>query len=74
MVPFWLNRADASLEQTDVESFAILEPKEDGFHNYLKKSNPLPAEYMLIDKAQSVDAEHSRNNDVGWGLHVLGTN
>ena len=50
-VPFTPGRTDASQEQTDVESFAELEPKADGFRNYLGKGIRLPAEYLLIDKA-----------------------
>ena len=50
-VPFTPGRTDASPEQTDAESFAHLEPKADGFRNYLGKGLRLPAEYLLIDKA-----------------------
>ncbi len=51
-VPFSAGRADASQEQTDVESFAVLEPIADGFRNYLKGRYSVPAEALLIDKAQ----------------------
>ena len=50
-VPVTLGRTDASQEQTDVESFVNLEPKADGFRNYLGKGTRLPAEYLLLDKA-----------------------
>ena len=51
-VPFTPGRMDASLDQTDVESFAVLEPIADGFRNYLKGEYSVPAEALLIDKAQ----------------------
>lgn len=51
-VPFTPGRADASQEQTDVESVAALEPAADGFRNYLKGKYTVPAEALLIDKAQ----------------------
>src|SRR5262249_52106203 len=51
-VPFSPGRMDASQEQTDVESFAVLEPIADGFRNYLKGRYSIPAEALLIDKAQ----------------------
>src|SRR5690606_13616422 len=50
-VPFTPGRVDATQEQTDVESFAALEPEADGFRNYLGKSARLPAEFMLVDRA-----------------------
>lgn len=51
-VPFAPGRTDASQEQTDVESFAVLEPLADGFRNFAKRSYAVPAEALLIDKAQ----------------------
>ena len=51
-VPFTPGRMDASQEQTDVESFAVLEPIADGFRNYQKAKYAVPAEALLIDKAQ----------------------
>src|SRR5581483_7916235 len=51
-VPFTPGRTDASQDQTDVESFEVLEPKADGFRNYTKARYAVPAEHLLIDKAQ----------------------
>jgi len=51
-VPFTPGRTDASQEQTDVASFAILEPAADGFRNYLKAKSAVKAEEMLVDRAQ----------------------
>ena len=50
-VPFTPGRTDASQEQTDVESFAVLEPTADGFRNYLAPGHPVPAEVLLVEKA-----------------------
>src|SRR5690606_33467849 len=51
-VPFTPGRTDAAQEQTDVDSFAVLEPVADGFRNYQKARCPVPAERLLVDKAQ----------------------
>jgi catalase-peroxidase len=51
-VPFTSGRGDASQEQTDVESFSVMEPEADGFRNYQKKSYRVPPEEMLVDRAQ----------------------
>lgn len=73
-VPFTPGRTDASQEQTDVESFAVLEPKADGFRNYLGKGNPLPAEYMLLDKANLLTLSAPEMTVLVGGLRVLGAN
>ncbi len=58
-VPFTPGRADASQEQTDVQSFAVLEPAADGFRNYLKDKYAVTAEELLVDRAQLADANRS---------------
>ncbi|MDX6351081.1 MAG: catalase-peroxidase, partial [Streptomyces sp.] len=73
-VPFTPGRADASQEQTDVESFAALEPTADGFRNYLGKGNRLPAEYLLIDKANLLNLSAPELTVLVGGLRVLGAN
>ncbi|HCU97542.1 MAG TPA: catalase/peroxidase HPI [Actinobacteria bacterium] len=73
-VPFTPGRTDASQEQTDVESFAVLEPKADGFRNYLGKGNRLPAEYLLIDKANLLTLSAPEMTVLVGGLRVLGAN
>jgi catalase-peroxidase len=73
-VAFTPGRADASQEQTDVESFSVLEPKADGFRNYVGKGNPLPAEYMLIDKANLLTLSAPEMTVLVGGLRVLGAN
>ncbi len=61
-VPFTPGRTDASQEQTDVESFAVLEPTADGFRNYLGQGHEVPAEHLLIERAPHADAERSRDD------------
>ena len=56
-VPFTPGRTDASQEQTDVESFAVLEPTADGFHNYLGQGHELPAEHLLLERAKAPVSE-----------------
>ncbi|MBX6749898.1 MAG: catalase/peroxidase HPI [Micromonosporaceae bacterium] len=73
-VPFTPGRMDALQEQTDVESFAVLEPKADGFRNYLGKGNRLPAEYLLVDKANLLTLSAPEMTVLVGGLRVLGAN
>ncbi|MFD5323261.1 catalase/peroxidase HPI [Streptomyces sp. NPDC127092] len=71
-VPFSAGRVDASAEQTDVESFAALEPTADGFRNYLGKGHRLPAEYLLIDKANLLTLSAPETTVLVGGLRALG--
>ncbi len=73
-VPFTPGRVDASQEQTDAESFEALEPKADGFRNYLGKGNRLSAEYLLIDKANLLTLTAPEMTVLVGGLRVLGAN
>ncbi|MFF0021510.1 catalase/peroxidase HPI [Streptomyces sp. NPDC005496] len=73
-VPFTPGRVDASQEQTDVESFAALEPTADGFRNYLGKGNRLPAEYLLLDRANLLTLSAPELTVLVGGLRVLGAN
>ena len=73
-VPFAPGRADASQEQTDVESFAVLEPRADGFRNYLGADSRLPVEYLLIDKANLLTLSAPEMTVLVGGLRVLGAN
>jgi catalase-peroxidase len=73
-VPFRPGRTDASAEQTDVESFAVLEPKADGFRNYVKNRFATSAEEMLIDKAQLLTLTAPEMTVLVGGLRVLNTN
>jgi len=73
-VPFTPGRMDASQEQTDIESFAVLEPIADGFRNYLKGQYTLPAEALLIDKAQLLTLTAPEMTVLIGGLRVLKTN
>jgi catalase-peroxidase len=73
-VPFTPGRTDAVQEQTDVESFAVLEPKADGFRNYVGKGTRLPAEYLLIDKANLLTLSAPEMTVLVGGLRVLGAN
>jgi catalase-peroxidase len=73
-VPFTPGRMDASQEQTDVESFAVLEPIADGFRNYLKGRYTIPPETMLIDKAQLLTLTAPEMTVLVGGMRVLNTN
>ena len=73
-VPFAPGRVDASQEQTDVESFGYLEPTADGFRNYLKGKYTVPAEALLIDKAQLLTLTAPEMTVLVGGLRVLGAN
>jgi catalase-peroxidase len=73
-VPFAPGRTDASQEQTDVESFANLEPKADGFRNYLGKDGRLPAEYLLLDRANLLNLSAPEMTVLVGGLRVLAAN
>ncbi|ATL69139.1 catalase/peroxidase HPI [Nocardia terpenica] len=73
-VPFTPGRTDATQELTDVESFSALEPNADGFRNYLGKGNRLPAEYLLIDKANLLTLSAPELTVLVGGLRVLGAN
>ena len=73
-VPFTPGRMDASQAQTDVESFAVLEPIADGFRNYLKGKYTVPAEALLVDKAQLLTLTAPEMTVLVGGMRVLGTN
>ena len=73
-VPFTPGRADAQMEQTDVESFAVLEPKADGFRNYARKELSGLAEHLLVDKAQLLKLSAPEMTVLVGGLRVLGAN
>jgi catalase-peroxidase len=73
-VPFTPGRTDASQEQTDIESFAPLEPAADGFRNYRGKGNRLPSEYLLIDRANLLNLSAPEMTVLVGGLRVLGAN
>jgi catalase-peroxidase len=73
-VPFAPGRMDASPEQTDVDSFAVLEPVADGFRNYLKGTYPVSAEALLVDRAQLLTLTALEMTVLVGGLRVLNTN
>ncbi len=73
-VPFTPGRGDATQEQTDVESFAYLEPTADGFRNHLDKGHPLQGEYLLVDRANLLTLSAPEMTVLVGGLRVLGAN
>ena len=73
-VPFTPGRTDASQEQTDVESFAVLEPKADGFRNYMEHGQPRSAAELLIDKAQMLNLTAPEMTVLIGGMRVLDAN
>ena len=73
-VPFTPGRTDATQEQTDVESFAVLEPGADGFRNYFKPKHVTSAEEMLVDKAQLMSLTAPEMTVLVGGMRVLNTN
>ena len=73
-VPFHPGRGDATQEQTDAESFAVLEPHCDGFRNYQKAAMTVPAEHLLVDRAQLLGLSVPEMTVLVGGLRVLGAN
>ena len=73
-VPFAPGRSDASSEQTDVESFAVLEPTADGFRNYLGKGSELPAEALVVERAQLLTLTAPELTVLVGGMRVLNAN
>src|SRR5579871_3155762 len=73
-VPFFPGRTDATQEQTDVHSFAVMEPVADGFRNYLRKGDPRPAEEQLVDRAQLLTLTAPEMTVLIGGLRVLNGN
>jgi catalase-peroxidase len=73
-VPFTPGRTDASQEQTDVESFAAMEPAADGFRNYIRKASRTRAEELLVDRAQLLTLTAPEMTVLAGGLRVLNAN
>ena len=73
-VPFTPGRTDATEEQTDADSFAPLEPKADGFRNYIGKAPALSAEELMVDRAQLLTLSAPEMAVLVGGLRVLGAN
>ncbi len=74
VVPFTPGRTDATAEQTDAASFAVLEPTFDGFRNYVKASHPVPAEHLLVERAALLTLSAPEMTVLVGGLRVLGGN
>jgi catalase-peroxidase len=73
-VPFLPGRTDASQEQTDAHSFAVLEPKADGFRNYVRNGHQMPAEELLVDRAQLLTLTAPEMTVLVGGMRVLNAN
>ncbi|MGW2315129.1 peroxidase family protein, partial [Actinomadura luteofluorescens] len=73
-VPFTPGRTDASQEETDVESFEVMEPTHDGFRNFLQKGNVLPGEFLLVDRANLLTLTAPEMTVLVGGLRVIGAN
>ena len=73
-VPFRPGRTDATQEQTDVESFAVLEPRADGFRNYLRAGEKLQPETLLLDRAYMLNLTAPEMTVLVGGMRALGTN
>ena len=73
-VPFTPGRTDASQEQTDMHSFAVMEPKADGFRNYVRKQNGTSPEEMLVDRAQLLKLTAPEMTVLIGGMRVLNAN
>ena len=73
-VPFTPGRTDASPEQTDIQAFAVIEPKTDGFRNYFKSANRTPAEHTLIDRAQQLNLTPPEMTVLVGGMRMLNAN
>ena len=73
-VPFKPGRTDATQAQTDVESFAVLEPTADGFRNYLKPGQPRPAEHLLVDRASLLTLSAPEMTVLVGGMRALNAN
>ena len=74
MVPFKPGRTDASQEQTDVESFAVLEPTYDGFRNYVRPGEKLPPEELLVERAYMLDLTAPEMTVLIGGMRALNAN
>jgi catalase-peroxidase len=73
-LPFAAGRTDASQEQTDVESFAVLEPDADGFRNFIGEGHEVPAEHLLVERAHRLTLSAPEMTVLVGGLRVLGVN